>query len=265
MINFLTKEQKKNYKNNGAILIKNIFEPWIESLQKGFEKVLSNPGSHARENVKTNEEGRFFEDYCNWKRIPEFEKCIKESPAAQIVAEATGSKSIQLFHEHIFVKDPGTSKETPWHQDMPYYCVDGNDTGSFWIPLDQISKENSLRVLLGSHKFPKLVRPTKWSNNKPWYSSDDNFMDVPDIELMEKNILNPEMHLGDAILFNFKVLHSAPGNSGSLPRRAFSMRFIGDDVKYIDRGEETSPPFKGIDLKTGSKMREDWFPVVWRN
>ena len=45
----------------------------------------------------------------------------------------------------------------------------------------------------------------------------------------------------------------------------FFMRFIGDDVKYIDRGGETSPPFKGINLKNGAKMREDWFPVIWRN
>ena len=73
------------------------------------------------------------------------------------------------------------------------------------------------------------------------------------------------MNLGDAILFNFKVLHSSAGNSENIPRRAFSIRFIGDDVKYIDKGEETSPPFKDIDLKNGEKMREDWFPVVWSN
>jgi len=262
---FLTEEQKNNYKHYGAIVIKNVFESWIESLQEGFDKVLANPGPHARENVKNNEHGRFFEDYCNWQRIPEFKKFAEESPAAQIVAEATGSKSVQIFHEHIFIKDPETSKETPWHQDMPYYCVDGNDTGSFWIPLDQVSKDNSLHILLGSHKLPKLIRPTKWSNNQPWYKDDDNFMDMPDIKLKEKNILKSEMNLGDAILFNFKVLHFSPGNSENIPRRAFSMRFIGDDVKYIDRGGETSPPFKGINLKIGSKMREDWFPIVWSN
>ena len=261
---FLSEEQKNNYKKYGAIVIKKIFEPWIENLQKGFNKVLSDPGPHARENVN-NGEGRFFEDYCNWQRIPEFKKFAEESPAAQIVAEATGSKSIQLFHEHIFVKDPGTYKETPWHQDMPYYCVDGNDTGSFWIPLDPITKENALQLLLGSHKLPKLIRPTKWSNNQPWYKNDDNFMDMPDIKSIEKNIFKPEMNLGDAILFNFKVLHSSSGNSENIARRAFSMRFIGDDVTYIDRGGETSPPFKGIDLKIGAKMREDWFPVVWNN
>ena len=183
-----------SYQNQGAILIKNIFNPWIDLLRAGFDKVLKDPGPHSRENVK-NEEGRFFEDYCNWQRISEFKKFAEESPAAQIVAEATGSKSIQLFHEHIFVKDPGTHKETPWHQDIPYYCVDGNDTGSFWIPLDPVTKENSLQVLLGSHKFPKLVRPTKWSNDKPWYKDNDNFMDMPDITKIEKNILSSEMNI----------------------------------------------------------------------
>ena len=33
----------------------------------------------------------------------------------------------------------------------------------------------------------------------------------------------------------------------------------------VDRMGETSPPFKGINLKSGDKMREDWFPVVWNN
>tara|TARA_B100000700_G_scaffold184205_1_gene203180 strand:+ start:1107 stop:1907 length:801 start_codon:yes stop_codon:yes gene_type:complete len=262
---YLTEDQKNNYKNYGAIIIKNIFKPWIKTLRKGFDKVLTNPGPHARENVKKNNKGRFFEDYCNWERIPEFKKCIKESPAAQIVAEATGSKTIQLFHEHIFIKNPGTTKETPWHQDMPYYCVDGNDTGSFWIPLDPITKDNSLQVLLGSHKLPKLIRPTKWSNNQPWYKDDNNFMDMPDIKSFKNNILKTKMNLGDAILFNFKVLHSSPGNSENTVRRAFSMRFIGDDVKYIDRGEETSPPFEGINLNDGEKLRKDWFPVLWNN
>ena len=261
---YLSDQQIKDYQKFGVIIIKDIFKEWIEPLRIGFQKVLDKPSKHGRENVN-DKQGRFFEDYCNWERIEEFKNCIFNSLAAQLVAEATLSKSIQIFHEHIFVKEPGTHKETPWHQDMPYYCINGNDTGSFWIPLDPISKDNSLKILLGSHKFPKLVRPTKWSNNQPWYNNDNNFMNMPDIANMEKKILKSEMNLGDAILFNFKVLHSSSGNSENIPRRAFSIRFIGDDVKYIDRGGETSPPFKGINLKIGDKMREDWFPIVWRN
>ena len=55
-------------------------------------------------------------------------------------------------------------RETPWHQDLPYYCVDGNNTGSFWIPLDEVNKENNLKLILGSHKWEKLLRPIKWSD-----------------------------------------------------------------------------------------------------
>ena len=263
MIVKLSENQISNFKNDGVILIKEVFLPWIEKLKKGFQKVLDNPSPYGRENILKLSDGRFFEDYCNWERVDEFKDFMFNSPAGEIVAQCTGSKKIQLFHEHIFLKDPGTKKETPWHQDLPYYCVDGNDTGSFWIPLDSVSKDNSLKVLKGSHKLPMLVRPTKWSNDSFWYKNNKNFMDIPNID--KNNIFSTEMDMGDAILFNFKALHSSSGNSDKKSRKAFSARFIGDDVRYIDRKGETSPPFAGIDLKPGDKMRKDWFPVVWSN
>ena len=259
----LTTEQVNSYKKDGAIVIKEIFKPWINILRKGFEIVLNNPGPHSRENTVINENGRFFEDYCNWNRIEEFKKFAKESPAAQILAEATNSKSIQVFHDHIFVKDPSTSKPTPWHQDMPYYCVEGEDTGSYWIPLDKVNKENTLKLILGSHKWPKLIRPTKWSNDRPWYKNNTDFMEMPSIEKLNNKIMIPDLKLGDAVLFNFKIVHGASGNNSQDRRRAFSMRFLGDDVRYLDRGGETSPPFADINLNPGDSMRTDWFPIVW--
>ena len=114
----LSDRQIKDYQNDGVIIIKDLFKGWIEPLRKGFQKVLDNPSKHGRENI-TDGNGRFFEDYCNWERIEEFKDCLYKSPGAQIVAEATNSKFTQIFHEHIFIKDPGTHKETPWHQDMP--------------------------------------------------------------------------------------------------------------------------------------------------
>ena len=183
---FLSKKQIENYEKLGVIIIKDIFKKWIEPLKVGFQKVLENPSEHGRENV-TDSKGRFFEDYCNWQRIEEFKDCIFNSSAAQIIAEATSSKSSQIFHDHIFIKEPGTIKETPWHQDMPYYCVDGNNTGSFWIPLDNVDKENNLQLILGSHKWSKLVRPTKWSNDQSWYEDDSDFMDLPKIDTIKKD------------------------------------------------------------------------------
>ena len=260
----LSKKQIKDYENFGVIIVKDIFKDWIKPLRAGFQKVLDNPSKHGRENVKNNE-GRFFFFFCNWERIKEFKDCIYNSPAAKIVAEATKSKSSQIFHEHIFIKEAGTHKETPWHQDMPYYCINGNNTGSFWVPLDIVDKKNNLQLILGSHKWPKLVRPTKWSNDQSWYSDESSFMDLPSIGEFKNDIFIPELNLGDAVLFNFKVVHGSSGNHTSKSRRAVSMRFIGDDVRYIDRGGSTSPPFDGINLKSGDRMREDWFPRIFNS
>ena len=260
----LTDKQINNYQNLGVLIIRNVFKDWINPLRKGFQKVLKKPSKHARENVCGNS-GRFFEDYCNWKRIVEFKNCIINSQAAQIVAEATSSKSIKIFHEHVFLKEPGTHKETPWHQDMPYYCIEGNNTGSFWIPLDEVDKDNNIKLILGSHKWPKLIKPTKWSNNKSWYKDDSPFMDLPKKKFFEYDVFTPELNLGDAVLFNFKIVHGSTGNNTFKSRRAFSMRFIGDDVRYYDRGGPTSPPFTGINLKSGDVMREDWFPKIFNS
>jgi hypothetical protein len=47
-------------------------------------------------------------------------------------------------------------------------------------------------------------------------------------------------------------------------RRAFSTRWLGDDVTYCERPGETSPPYTDHGMRHGEPMREDWFPVLWR-
>ncbi len=76
-------------------------------------------------------------------------------------------------------------------------------------------------------------------------------------------ILEWEMEPGDAVAFSFKTLLGARGNHSHLRRRAFSIRLIGDDARYITRPGKTSPPFPGHDMIDRQKLREDWFPVVY--
>jgi ectoine hydroxylase-related dioxygenase (phytanoyl-CoA dioxygenase family) len=90
-------------------------------------------------------------------------------------------------------------------------------------------------------------------------------MDLPNINDFINDIFIPELNLGDGVLFNFKIVHGSSSNKTSKSRRAFSMRFIGEDVRFIDRGGPTSPPFDGINLKSGDLMREDWFPKIFNN
>ena len=50
----------------------------------------------------------------------------------------------------------------------------------FGSPLDKVEKNNNLKLILKSHHWPKLIKPTKWSNNNSWYSENDDFMEMPD-------------------------------------------------------------------------------------
>ena len=47
----LSEYQISKYKNDGVILVKEAFLPWIEKLKNGFQKVLDNPSFYGRENT----------------------------------------------------------------------------------------------------------------------------------------------------------------------------------------------------------------------
>src|SRR5213595_1598704 len=119
----ITQEQIDTYQRDGVLVLRGAFADWVDRLRDGFAQNLAEPGPFAIENVRPGESGRFFEDYCNWQRIAPFDAFIRQSPAAAIAGRIMQSQAVQVFHEHILVKEPGTAKPTPWHQDLPYYCV----------------------------------------------------------------------------------------------------------------------------------------------
>jgi hypothetical protein len=53
--------------------------------------------------------------------------------------------------------------------------------------------------------------------------------------------------------------------SGQTRRRAFSIRFIGDDIRHAPRRWRTSPEFPGLaqTLNEGAVMEHSLFPIVW--
>lgn len=250
------------FQRDGAVLIPGLFAGWVEPLRAGIARNMREPGPHAAENTRPGEAGRFFDDYCNWERIPEFRAAIHDSPVAEVAAALMRSPTVQLFHDHVLVKEPGTAKPTPWHQDGPYYFVEGEQTVSFWVPLDPVS-EASLRCVAGSHRWPRPVLPKRWLAETDFYPSSDDYMPVPDPDAEGMTVLEWPMRPGDAVAFDFLTLHGARGNTAAARRRAFSLRLVGADARYVTRPGRTSPPYPGHDMRPGERLREDWFPMLW--
>ena len=252
----------KDFSRDGAVVVRGLFEAWVDTIRQGIERNMQTPGAYASENLQAGEAGRFFDDYCNWQRIPEFSRVVLESDAGNVAAQLMESKQVQVFHEHVLVKEPGTTKPTPWHQDAPYYFVDGRQTLSFWCPVDPVAQA-TIRCVAGSHRWPKQVVPMKWLSNEDFYPDEELFIPVPNPDEENMRILEWDMAPGDAVAFHFRTLHGARGNHSSQRRRAFSVRLVGDDAKYVSRPGKTSPPFPGHGMSDGDRLREDWFPVIF--
>ena len=129
-------------------------------------------------------------------------------------------------------------------------------------PVDPV-KEATLRFVAGSHLWEKPVLPIRWASEADFYADEDIYLPIPDPEAENMRILEWEMEPGDAVAFHFKTLHGARGNLTNARRRAFSIRLVGDDARYITRPGKTSPPFPDHDMKDNQKLREDWFPIIY--
>lgn len=249
------------FQRDGAIKLTGIFTDWVEVIRDGIARNMSEPGPYASENAVV--EGRFFDDYCNWTRIPEFQRVIEASNAGRIAAKVMASRRVQFFHDHVLVKEAATPKPTPWHQDGPYYFIDGEQTVSFWIPVDPV-RENTLRFIAGSHRWSRMVRPVSWADDSDFYEAGE-WIPVPDPDAHPKDfkVLEWSMDPGDAVLFHYKTVHGARGNQSTSRRRALSLRFFGDDARFVERISRTSPPFPGHGMRNGDQLRSDWFPFVF--
>ena len=173
----VTDEMVEAYQRDGVVLVKGLWADWVEMLRAGVARNMAAP-THQMATLKPGEPGYFFDDYCNWQKVPEFGAVIRQSGVADVAARLMRSERVQMFHDHVLVKEPGTTKPTPWHTDGPYYFVEGKQTVSFWSPLDPV-KEAALRCVAGSHRWEKDVLPTRWMSETNFYPGKDDYMAVP--------------------------------------------------------------------------------------
>lgn len=259
----ISDQDVNTYRDDGAVVLRGVFRDWVDTLRAGVERNMAAPSPLERTYRPQDGSAPFFQDYCSWQRITEYHNFVFESPAAAIAARLMGSKSARFFHEHVLVKEPGTSMVTPWHQDQPYYCVDGQQSVSFWIPLDPVAREAVMECVAGSHRWGKDFKPTRF-NGTPLYAQDD-FEQLPDIEALrgELRIVGWDLEPGDAIAFNFRTVHGAPANLTQRRRRVVSARWVGDDAVFVERGGTTSPPFPDLRLAHGAPLDAPEFPLVF--
>lgn len=262
----VNQDQIDAFQRDGVVLLRGILTPEeVETLREGVDRNLADLSPLGMNATKPGEPGAFVEDFRNWHRIPEYEQVFRTSALAPVAGALMRSRGVRLFHDHLLVKEAGTLDRSPWHQDQPYYPIEGSQTISFWMPLDPVTRPSTLEFVSGSHAEGKWFMPRSFVKGTAMVFEEGALEEVPDIEADRDAwpIRGWEMNPGDAVAFNMLTLHAAAGSPTR--RRVVSLRLVGDDVRWAPRPHPSSPPYPEVEgvLRAGDPLDHDVFPEVW--
>jgi ectoine hydroxylase-related dioxygenase (phytanoyl-CoA dioxygenase family) len=256
------------FQRDGAACIRQLFRPEEMSvLRAGIDANLAHLSPRAKVASSADDPGYFVEDFCNWQENDAYRRFIFDTALPETAGRLMRSATARLYHDHMLTKEPGTRQATPWHQDQPYYNIEGRQNISFWIPVDPVNRQSTLEFVAGSHLGPWLMPRSFMDAQAKWFP-EGALADLPDIEAARDAfpILGWELEPGDAVCFQMLTLHAAQGVSGPHRRRVFSVRFLGDDITHAPRRWRTSPEFPGLKeaLPAGAPMNHALFPLLWQ-
>ncbi|MDH4352817.1 MAG: phytanoyl-CoA dioxygenase family protein [Actinomycetota bacterium] len=255
------------FRRDGVVCVRNVLDPDEVALAAAaVDRVLADPGPLAKVASAPDDPGRFFEDFCRWQTDRGIERLATQSAAGRIAGRLMATPRVRLYHDHVLVKEGGTRQRTPWHQDQPYYNVDGRGV-SAWIPVDPVPPSGCLELVAGTHLGPWLMPRTFLDGEAKWFP-EGSLTEMPDIEADRTafDIRRYELQPGDAVFFDFLTVHGAPGFLFAGRRRVLSLRYLSDEARHAPRRWPTSPPFDLLEdeLAAGAPMDHRLFPVVWQ-
>ena len=272
----LTTKEVDTYHRDGVVPLRGMFDKdWVELLNKGLDVNCKSPTERSRTWDKDDLGHTMFYDTLAWRKIEEYKKFIFNSPAALICGQLMKSTTINFFFDAVFVRSPGTKFETPWHQDEPYWSIEGYDACTLWMPLVPVKQKNCLSFVPGSHLFKSIFNQKNFGELTGNPKDQVDFSKVADEKFPDINadperfgVVSWKLQPGDCIAFNGRTMH---GGSGKLDNdsnlRVFTTKWLGDDARIKFRNYGMDPDFSSVmikkGLKSGDRPDTDMYPQIW--
>ena len=277
----LTDAQIEAYRQDGVVHLPGAVDAGtVDGLVGAVDELMANPTRFGGSMTPAGRPGRFFQDRLLHPVRPAFRRVLDDLPLPALAAQAMASDTIRLYFDHVFVKEVGTEENFVWHQDRPYWAVDGTKVCSTWLALTPADAASSaLEFVRGSHQWDRTFRPEypALEGRSPeqveaalWrgiaehlHTFDDRcpiFEDEPD----RYDVISFAVEPGDALLFDFRTVHRSGPNAGTNRRAAISWRWLGDDAVWAPT--PGADPIIGPDdtsLEPGDLVTDDTvFPLV---
>jgi phytanoyl-CoA dioxygenase PhyH len=209
--------------------------------------------------------GSFLLDTGIAARLRDFRRFCTAGAVPEIAGALLDSEEAKFFGDQIFVKEPQTRERTAFHQDATYFEITGDQCCVMWIPVDPVTLEGGvMQYLRGSHRDGKLYQPNVFVTQTPLPGAQGE--PLPDIEghMSDHDIVHFDVEPGDVIVHHYRTIHGAGGNHSRYQvRRAASLRYCGDDIRFETRPWAPKQLHHTQRLNDGDPLSGPDFPVVW--
>ena len=264
-------DEVEAYRRDGVVCLRQVIPPhWMEKIRTGVERAIASPSLFARMGAAPKD-GYTMEIFL-WKRDDDLRDVIFGSSLAHLAKQLMGADRVHFFYDQLFAKKAGTTTPTPWHHDLTFWPLEGDQICSMWIPIQAVSRESSgLEFVAGSHLWPNRWKAVGPPNGReggllPTASRElvnPDHEDVPSVDRLreEHGLLGWDLEPGDLLAFHPLILHGSEGNTSATDRAAIAFRFTGDDVIYHPT-PYTFPILYPHGRRVGGTMGGPTFPQV---
>ena len=252
----LSAEQVSFYRANGYIQLLNLLsaEELAETraaLDDANSMILDS--RHHTSGGRPEYERIFVQKVNLWTVHAGMRKYVFNPKLAGIARLLAGSDRIRLWHDHALIKLPGDSKESSWHQDLPYWPM--NETGalSCWMALDDVDERNGcIQFVPRSHKWGKYP-PINLVNAQSIFE----MVTHPDARDFTPMVMR--MPAGSCTFHHGLTFHYATRNTSDRQRRAMVTIYMPDGITYNGRPHVVTD---GLGIEPGAPIEGDMFPIL---
>jgi len=261
----LTEEQKKYYRENGYIKLKNVLRAeTIDYYRAEISRLVEQKNPLAGKNLEERDtyEKAFIQIVNLWLESELVKEFVLSKRLGQIAADLMQVEGVRLYHDQALYKEPSGNTEnfTPWHADQFYWPLQGNNTVTAWIPLQATPLDmGPLAFSKGSQKY-EIGRDLAIS---------DESEQIIQQELSDKNLDLDEsdFDLGEISFHSGWTFHRAGANKSDEVRATFTIIYMEDginvsELKYDEHRADRDAFLP--ELKPGDVAATDKNPLIYR-
>jgi hypothetical protein len=232
---------------DGAVALRGLLAlEWIETLRDAAAELLEGGyDPTSRMTGRSPASSSIMQSSGKWQESQPFLRFLLESPIAAASAGLMRSGTARLYEDLFQLRPPGWGQPS-WHRDMPYWPVSGRQATNVWFTLEPVTPyTGGIHVVAGSHRDGREI-----------------LRDVAEAKPSHQ-VLAFGCEPGDVIIFHPWALHSGYGSPTEQARRTFTIRFLGDDIRWRPTPAYYHDWMSETGLVEGDCLDHPGFPVMW--